>query len=73
MKKEQFTKENYVVMATQRLNDGAWRRALHYLKKAEELEAQRQAEAEAKAQAKASLLSRLGITADEAKLLLEGN
>jgi hypothetical protein len=38
MKKEQFTKENYVVMATQRLNDGAWRRALHYLKKAEELE-----------------------------------
>ncbi len=39
----------------------------------QELEAQRQAEAEAKAQAKASLLSRLGITADEAKLLLEGN
>jgi len=31
---------------------------------------QRQAEAEAKAQAKAELLERLGITADEAKLLL---
>jgi len=30
----------------------------------------RQAEAEAKAQAKADLLNRLGITADEAKLLL---
>jgi hypothetical protein len=30
----------------------------------------RQAEAEAKAQAKAELLERLGITADEAKLLL---
>jgi len=30
----------------------------------------RQAEAEAKAQAKADLLERLGITADEAKLLL---
>ena len=32
--------------------------------------AQRQAEAEAQAQAKAALLERLGITADEAKLLL---
>jgi hypothetical protein len=31
---------------------------------------QRQAEAEAKTQAKAELLERLGITADEAKLLL---
>ena len=31
---------------------------------------QRQAEAETKAQAKAELLERLGITADEAKLLL---
>ena len=31
---------------------------------------QRQAEAEAKAAAKAALLDRLGITADEAKLLL---
>jgi hypothetical protein len=31
---------------------------------------QRKAEAEAKAQAKADLLGRLGITADEAKLLL---
>ncbi len=31
------------------------------------------AEAQAKAQAKAALLQRLGITADEAKLLLEGN
>jgi len=30
----------------------------------------KQAEAEAKAQAKAALLKRLGITADEAKLLL---
>ena len=30
-------------------------------------------EAQARARAKASLLSRLGITADEAKLLLEGN
>jgi len=30
----------------------------------------RQAEAQAKAQAKAALLERLGITADEAKLLL---
>jgi len=33
----------------------------------------KEAEVEAKAQAKAALLSRLGITADEAKLLLEGN
>ncbi len=33
----------------------------------------RQAEAQAKAQAKAELLERLGITADEAKLLLGGN
>jgi hypothetical protein len=33
-------------------------------------EANRKAEAEAKAQAKAELLERLGITADEAKLLL---
>ncbi len=32
-----------------------------------------QAEAEAKAQTKAALLTRLGITADEAKLLLGGN
>ena len=31
------------------------------------------AEAEAKAQAKAQLLDKLGITADEAKLLLGGN
>ena len=38
--------------------------------KAETEFAQRQAEAEAKAQAKAELLERLGITADEAKLLL---
>ena len=38
---------------------------------ARELEqAQSQAEAEAKATAKAALLDRLGITADEAKLLL---
>ena len=36
----------------------------------QELEAQRMAEADAKALAKASLLDRLGITADEAKLLL---
>jgi hypothetical protein len=36
----------------------------------QEAEVQRQAEAEAKAQAKAELLERLGITADEAKLLL---
>jgi hypothetical protein len=34
------------------------------------VEAQRQAEIAAKAQAKAELLERLGITADEAKLLL---
>jgi hypothetical protein len=33
-------------------------------------EANRKAEAEAKAEAKAELLERLGITADEAKLLL---
>lgn len=33
----------------------------------------RQAEAETKAQAKAALLSRLGITAEEAQLLLGGN
>jgi hypothetical protein len=33
-------------------------------------EASKQAEAQAKAQAKAELLERLGITADEAKLLL---
>jgi len=32
-----------------------------------------ESEAQAKAQAKAVLLARLGITADEAKLLLEGN
>lgn len=36
----------------------------------EAAKAQRQAEAEAKAQAKAELLERLGITEDEAKLLL---
>jgi len=36
----------------------------------QEAEIQRLAEAEAKAQAKAELLERLGITADEAKLLL---
>lgn len=35
-----------------------------------EYEAAQAAEAEAKAQAKAELLERLGITADEAKLLL---
>ncbi len=34
------------------------------------IKATRKAEAEAKAQAKAELLERLGITADEAKLLL---
>jgi hypothetical protein len=38
MKKEQFTTEQYVQMATERLNKGQWRRAFHYLKKAEELE-----------------------------------
>ena len=36
----------------------------------EKLGAEQQAEAEAKAQAKAELLERLGITEDEAKLLL---
>jgi hypothetical protein len=36
----------------------------------EEAEVIREAEAQAKAQAKAELLERLGITADEAKLLL---
>jgi hypothetical protein len=36
----------------------------------EELEAERQAETEAKATAKAALLERLGITQDEANLLL---
>ena len=35
--------------------------------------ATKKAEAEAKAQAKAALLTRLGITADEAQLLLGGN
>jgi hypothetical protein len=35
-----------------------------------EAKAMREAEAEAKAEAKAELLERLGITADEAKLLL---
>jgi hypothetical protein len=35
--------------------------------------AARQAEAEAKATAKAALLTRLGITAEEAQLLLGGN
>ena len=35
--------------------------------------AARQAEAEAKATAKAALLARLGITEDEARLLLGGN
>jgi hypothetical protein len=34
---------------------------------------QRQAEAEAKAAAKAALLNKLGITAEEAQLLLGGN
>jgi len=33
----------------------------------------KQAEAEAKAQAKTALLERLGITAEEAQLLLRGN
>jgi hypothetical protein len=37
------------------------------------LQAARQAEAEAKATAKAALLTRLGITAEEAQLLLGGN
>jgi hypothetical protein len=37
------------------------------------LQATAQAEAEAKAQAKAALLTRLGITAEEAQLLLGGN
>jgi len=36
-------------------------------------QAQRQAEAEAKATAKAALLDKLGITAEEAQLLLGGN
>ena len=36
-------------------------------------EATRKAEAEAKATAKAALLTRLGITAEEAQLLLGGN
>jgi len=36
-------------------------------------QAARQAEAEAKATAKAALLERLGITAEEAQLLLGGN
>ena len=36
-------------------------------------EAERKAEAEAKATAKAALLTRLGITAEEAQLLLGGN
>jgi len=36
----------------------------------QELEAQRQTEAEAKAQAKAALLAQLGITEEQAKLLL---
>jgi len=36
----------------------------------QQIDSQRKAEAEAKAQAKAELLERLGITADEAKLLL---
>ena len=38
-----------------------------------EAQALKQAEAEAKAQAKAALLSKLGITEDEARLLLGGN
>ncbi len=39
----------------------------------QELEAQRKTEAEAKAQAKAALLNRLGITEEEAAILLGGN
>lgn len=39
----------------------------------EQVKADEIAEAQAKAAQKAALLSRLGITADEAKLLLEGN
>ena len=42
-------------------------------KEAAEKDAIMQAEAEAKAQAKAALLERLGITAEEAQLLLGGN
>jgi hypothetical protein len=39
----------------------------------QELEAQRQTEAEAKVQAKAALLNRLGLTEEEARILLGGN
>jgi phage-related tail fiber protein len=44
-----------------------------YVKVQSDKEAAKQAEAEANATAKAELLARLGITADEAKLLLGGN
>jgi hypothetical protein len=43
---------------------------LNVQKEIKEAELAKQAEAEARAQAKAELLERLGITADEAKLLL---
>ena len=55
------------------MNDDEFATYQENLTLAENKKAQEQAEAEAKAQAKAELLERLGITADEAKLLLGGN
>jgi len=51
------------------MNDAEYAQHLQKL----EAKVTRKAEAQAKATAKAALLSRLGLTADEAKLLLGGN
>ena len=51
------------------MNDAEYAQHLEYL----EAKAIKDAEAEAKATAKAALLTRLGITAEEAQLLLGGN
>lgn len=37
MEKNEFTAEQYVQMATERLNKGQWRRALAYLQNAQKL------------------------------------
>lgn len=37
MEKNEFNAGQYVQMATERLNKGQWRRAMHYLQKAQTL------------------------------------
>ena len=39
MEKKEFTSEQYVEMATERLNKGQWRRALGHLQRAQKLNA----------------------------------